>query len=155
MIGLVLLKQVGRKMVLSYSDSLVTTPDPNGGVYGDWIRKKDKFNVTCVLCQSNVNIKEGEKALSKHSSSAKHKKSKESKANTATIGQMFAAQDAKCKENKTCEEKVRAFCLSDLIFTFLHFRSRYDARQDPTDLTKGYILFINNGLRTFTSSRIK
>ena len=55
-------------MVLHYSDDLLKTPDPNGGKFGDWIVKKDTFNVTCRLCKSNVYIKEGEKALAKHSS---------------------------------------------------------------------------------------
>ncbi|KAK2161418.1 hypothetical protein NP493_1580g00008 [Ridgeia piscesae] len=48
-------------MVLHYSDDLLKTPDPNGGKFGDWIVKKDTFNVTCRLCKSNVCIKEGEK----------------------------------------------------------------------------------------------
>ena len=69
-------------MVLHYSDDLLKTPDPNGGKFGDWIVKKDTFNVTCRLCKSNVCNKEGEKALAKHSSSAKHHKAKGAQAGT-------------------------------------------------------------------------
>ena len=74
-------------MVLHYSDDLLKTPDPNGGKFGDWIVKKDTFNVTCRLCKSNVCIKEGEKALAKHSSSAKHHKAKGAQAGTGNIFQ--------------------------------------------------------------------
>jgi hypothetical protein len=94
-------------MVLHYSDDLLKTPDPNGGKFGDWIVKKDTFNVTCRLCKSNVCIKEGEKALAKHSSSAKHHKAKGAQAGTGNIFQAFAQQDAKQREQKSCEEKAR------------------------------------------------
>jgi hypothetical protein len=80
-------------MVLHYSDDLLKTPDPNGGKFGDWIVKKDTFNVTCRLCKSNVCIKEGEKALAKHSSSAKHHKAKGAQDGTGNIFQAFAQQD--------------------------------------------------------------
>ena len=72
-------------MVLHYSDDLLKTPDPNGGKFGDWIVKKDTFNVTCRLCKSNVCIKEREKALAKHSSSAKHHKAKGAQAGNGNI----------------------------------------------------------------------
>ncbi|KAK2174862.1 hypothetical protein NP493_770g00010 [Ridgeia piscesae] len=94
-------------MVLHYSDDLLKTPDPNGGKFGDWIVKKDTFNVTCRPCKSNVCIKEGEKALAKHSSSAKHHKAKGAQAGTGNIFQAFAQQDAKQREQKSCEEKAR------------------------------------------------
>ena len=94
-------------MVLHYSDDLLKTPDPNGGKFGDWIVKKDTFNVTCCLCKSNVCIKEGEKVLAKHSSSAKHHKPKGAQAGTGNIFQAIAQQDAKQREQKSCEEKAR------------------------------------------------
>ncbi|KAK2179802.1 hypothetical protein NP493_471g01038 [Ridgeia piscesae] len=90
-------------MVLHYSDDFLKTPDPNGGKFGDWIVKKDTFNVTCRLCKSNVCIK----ALAKHSSSAKHHKAKGAQAGTGNIFQAFAQQDAKQREQKSCEEKAR------------------------------------------------
>ena len=97
-------------MVLHYSDDLLKTPDPNGGKFGDWIVKKDTFNVTCRLCKSNVCIKEGEKALAKLSSSAhtqaRHK-AKGAQAGTGNIFQAIAQQDAKQREQKSCEEKAR------------------------------------------------
>ena len=92
---------------MHYSDDLLKTPDPNGGKFGDWIVKKDTFNVTCRLCKSNVCIKEGEKALAKHSSSAKHHKAKGAQAGTGNIFQAFAQQDAKQREQKSCEKKAR------------------------------------------------
>ncbi|KAK2186305.1 hypothetical protein NP493_206g01019 [Ridgeia piscesae] len=94
-------------MVLHYSDDLLKTPDPNGGQFGDWIFKKDTFNVTCRLCKSNVCIKEGEKALAKHSSSAKHHKAKGAQAGTGNMFQAFAQQDVKQREQKSYEEKAR------------------------------------------------
>ena len=63
-------------MALHFSDELLKTADPNGGIYGDWILKKDSFNITCKFCKSNVCLKEGEKALSKHSATQKHRTSK-------------------------------------------------------------------------------
>ena len=52
-------------MVLHYSDALLQTQDPNGGKFGDWVTKKDSFNVSCRLCKNYICIKEGEHALSK------------------------------------------------------------------------------------------
>ena len=60
-----------------------------------------------VCAKSNVCIKEGEKALAKHSSSAKHHKAKGAQAGTGNICQHFAQQDAKQQEQKSCEEKAR------------------------------------------------
>ena len=47
------------------------------------------------------------KALAKHSSSAKHHKAKGAQAGTGNIFQAFAQQDAKQREQKSCEEKAR------------------------------------------------
>ena len=45
--------------------------------------------------------------LPKHSSSAKHHKAKGAQAGTGNIFQAFAQQDAKQREQKSCEEKAR------------------------------------------------
>ena len=59
--------------------------DPNGGNFGDWLIKRDSSNVTCRLCHSNVCLKEGEKALSKHNATTKHREAQAAQAATGNI----------------------------------------------------------------------
>ena len=94
-------------MVLHYSNALLQTQDPNGGKFGDWITKKDSFNVSCRLCKTNICIKEGEKALSKHSATAKHRKARAAEAGSGNLLHVFAAQDAKQKEERSIEDKAK------------------------------------------------
>ena len=99
--------QTKSNMVLHYSDALLQTQDPNGGKFGDWITKKNSFNVSRRLCKTNICIKEGEKALSKHSATAKHRKARVAKAGSGNLLHVFAAQDAKQKEERSIEDKAK------------------------------------------------
>ena len=92
-------------MVLYFSDALLKTADPNSGIYGDWIWKKDKFNITCKFCKSNVCLKEGEKALSKHSSTVKHRKT--TCMAGGSITKVFAAVASRNAEEKTIGDRAR------------------------------------------------
>ena len=94
-------------MVLHYSSALLQTQDPNGGKFGDWIIKKDSFNISCRLCKTNICIKEGEKALSKHSAAVKHRKARASEGGSRNLFHVFAAQDAKEKEERSTEDKAK------------------------------------------------
>ena len=94
-------------MVWHYSDDVLRVDDPNGGKFGDWIVKRDLFNVTCKLCRSNVCLKEGEKALSKHSGTAKHCKAHAAQAAMGNIRQAFVDQGSRQAKNKTIEEQAR------------------------------------------------
>lgn len=94
-------------MVLHFTEKLLETSDPNGGKYGDWILRNDNFNVTCRFCKSNVCLKEGEKALSKHSATGKHQKAKTTAGCRGSIVHAFAAAAAKNAEARGTEELAR------------------------------------------------
>ena len=99
-------------MVLHYSDALLQTQDPNGGKFGDWITKSPGKEysagfVSCRLCKTNICINEGEKAWSKHSATAKHHKALAAQAGSGNLFHVFAAHDAKQKEERTIEDKAK------------------------------------------------
>ena len=80
---------------------MLRVDEPNGGKFGDWLIKRDSFKVTGRLCHSNVCLKGGEKALSKHSGTAKHSKSHATQAAMGNFKQALFEKESCQVQNMT------------------------------------------------------